>query len=235
MYRLRILLVFALLGIAISSRAENELRSFSATYALSIGALKLGEMRRDLRIGTDHTYTFESVMRTSGIAALFRRDRVSEISRGVIRNGRYTPLRYEYDNSRKKRQFALDFDYANGIATSTDNDGSRTVPIPSMPLDKLVYQAQLMRDLTSSLQPMHYQVVDKDETKTYLVKTVGNEDIATPHGRYSTVRLERSNENAKRRTIVWCAESLDWLPVRVDYRDKDGTTTTALLLTLKRE
>lgn len=232
MRRLRILMLFALVGIAAPSHAENELRSFTATYDLSIGPLKLGEMSREMRIGADHTYIFESIMRTSGITALFRRDRVSELSRGVIQNGRYTPLRYEYDNSRKKRRFALDFDYANGIITSTDNGGSRKVRIPSMLLDKLVYQAQLMRDLASSLQPLHYEVADKDEMKTYLIKTVGNEDIVTPHGRYKTVRLERSNEDAKRRTTVWCAESLDWLPVRVDYRDKDGTTTTALLHTL---
>ena len=235
MYRLRILMLFVLFAIAIPSSAESGLRSFTATYRLSIGVLKVGEMSREMRIGADHTYIFESVMRTSGITALFRRDRVSEISRGVIQNGRYTPLRYEYDNSRKKRRFALDFDYANGNVTSTDNGESRKVRISSMLLDKLVYQAQLMRDLASSSQPLHYEVADIDETKTYLIKTVGIENIATPHGRYKTVRLERSNENAKRRTTVWCAERLDWLPVRVDYRDKDGTTTTAVLHTLNLE
>ena len=43
------------------------------------------------------------------------------------------------------------------------------------------------------------------------------------------LRLERGAEGAERRTVVWCARKLDWLPVKVEYREKDGSVTTALL------
>lgn len=204
-------------------------RPFAAVYDLSVGVLKLGVMRRDLRIEADGTYVFESSMETSGLAALLRSDRVRETSRGRIVDGSFVPESYAYDNSRKKRRYTLTFDHAGGVVKRSDPGSDWSAPMRGAVFDKLVYQVQLMHDVATMSQTIRYGIADKDELKVYLIQSRGHEDVDTPHGRYATLRLERTTDDARRRTIVWCAEALGWLPVRVDYQDKDGTVTTARL------
>ncbi len=212
-----------------SHRAQAEANPYVAVYELSIGVLKLGVMRRTLDIKKDGTYIFESAMETSGLAALLHPDRVRETSRGRIVDGRFAPDHYLYDNSRKKRRYELIFDYVNGVVKRGDTGADWTAPLDAAVLDKLVYQVQLMQDLPTKSPALNYRIADKDKLKTYLIESRGSEEISTPHGRYATLRLERTTDDARRRTTVWCAEALGWLPVRVDYQDKDGTVTTAKL------
>lgn len=225
--RLPLLLLF--LSGLLTATARADVVPFTAVYDLSIGMLKLGEMRRELRLEGDGHYVFESRMQTSGLAALLHPDRVNETSRGRVIDGRYTPDHYAYDNSRKKRRYELVFDRVAGRVRRGDGASDWSAPLGDALFDKLIYQAQLMQDMHGIGDSVSYGIADKDKLKTYLIRVQGREDIDTPHGRYTTVRLDRSTDDARRRTTVWCAQALGWLPVRVDYQDKDGTVTTARL------
>lgn len=233
MRRLSLLLWFVAVGLA--HAAVQSPASFHARYDLSVGALKLGTMERTLAVAADGSYHFESHMQTSGLAALFRRERVSETSRGTLVDGRYVPLHYAYDNARKRRHFELTFDHDHGVVRRT-NDGAVawSLPFTGALFDKLVYQAQLMLDLTGAAVDLDYGIADKDALKRYVVRRLGVEEVTTPHGRHSALKLERFQPGSTRRTTVWCAEALGWLPVRVDYQEKDGSVTSAVLRSLSR-
>lgn len=101
--------------------------------------------------------------------------------------------------------------------------------MPDVLLDKLVYQMQMMLDLGAQPASLRYNIADKNKLKDYLFDNRGREQVETDLGRYQAIRLERGASGADRRTVVWCAEELDWLPVKVEYREKDGSVTTALL------
>ncbi|MBK6658462.1 MAG: DUF3108 domain-containing protein [Proteobacteria bacterium] len=227
--RLLLLLVFATNAVAGDGPAP-----FVAVYALSQGSLSFGTMERRYELKADGAYRFLSRMKTSGVLSLVRSDKITESSNGRLRDGHFVPDTYSYHNSRGDKHFALRFDHANGQVQRSDQARGWSAAMPAAALDKLVYQMQMMLDLPAQPATLRYSIADKNKLKDYLFDNRGREQVATDAGRYQAVRLERGARDAERRTVVWCAEELDWLPVKVEYREKDGSVTTALLRSFKK-
>ncbi|MGE0485760.1 MAG: DUF3108 domain-containing protein [Gammaproteobacteria bacterium] len=206
---------------------------FEAEYALSRGVLTLGRMTRRLDIDADDQYVLVSRMETTGLVSVFSANAVVEESRGRIVDQRLLPTAYRYDKKGTKRDYALHFDYARQLVARSDS-GDWQADMPPGLLDKLSYQVQLMFDLDSVPRALDYPIADKGKLKQYLITNTGSEWVETPLGRFEAVRLERSDDNSARRTRVWCAQQLGWLPVKVEHRDKHGDVTVALLRRLDR-
>jgi hypothetical protein len=206
---------------------------FEAEYALSRGVLTLGRMTRRLDIDAEQHYVLVSRMEATGLVSVFSADAVTEESRGRIVDERFLPTTYRYDKKGTKRDYALRFDYARQQVARSD-DGDWQAEMPRGLLDKLSYQAQLMFDLAGAPQSLDYPIADKGKLKQYLITNTGSERVETPLGRFETVRLERVDGGSARRTRVWCAQALGWLPVKVEHRDKHGDVTVALLRRLER-
>ena len=221
------------LVVALDSTASDTPTPFVAVYALSQGAVSLGTMERRFELDAAGAYRFVSRMKTSGVVALFRSDKVTETSSGQLRDGHFEPKDYSYANSHGHKHHALRFDYDKRTVTRSDQPAGWQATLPGPVLDKLVYQMQMMLDLATAAPALHYTVADKNKLKDYRFAESGREDIETATGRYSAVRLERGAVDNDRRTVVWCAEALHWLPVKVEYREKDGSVTIALLTSLR--
>lgn len=211
---------------------DTALRPYEAEYDLTRGMLRVGKMVRRLDVDAAGAYVFESRMETKGLAALFSGTRVIETSRGRIAAARFVPERYEYDRGDAKRDYRLQFDYDNGTVHRADARSDWSTAMPGPLFDKLVYQAQLMLDLPAGPATIQYAIADKSRLKTYEIRNLGNERVETEAGKFDAVLLERASAGSKRRTRVWCAAELGWLPVKVEHRDKKGNTTTALLRSL---
>ncbi len=218
-----------LLALATGASADNGPAPFVAVYALSQGSLSFGTMERRFELKGDGGYRFLSRMKTTGVLSLVRSDKISEVSSGQLRDGRFVPDTYSYHNSRGDKHHALRFDYGRGQVLRSDQVRPWSAAMPTAVLDKLVYQMQMMLDLGAHPPTLRYNIADKNKLKEYVFEDRGSEEVVTDVGRYQSVRLERGASAADRRTVVWCAEELDWLPVKVEYREKDGSVTTALL------
>ena len=222
------------LAIACGATANDAPGPFVAVYALSQGSVSFGTMERRFELNADGAYRFLSRMKTSGVIALVRSDKITESSSGQLRDGHFEPNNYSYYNSHGDKHHALRFDYHNRVVTRSDQAGGWSAAIQGAVLDKLVYQMQMMLDLAAQPSNLRYSIADKNKLKDYLFDNRGREEIETDTGRYSAIRLERSATDNDRRTVVWCAEALAWLPVKVEYREKDGSVTTALLRSLRK-
>lgn len=231
--RLLIPLVALLLACAVPCVHATGPSSYEAVYDLSRGVLKVGTMTRRMEVGTAGDYVFESRMETKGLAALFSGVRVVETSQGRIDAATFVPERYEYARNDGKRDYRLHFDYETGTVRRADARSDWSARIPAPTYDKLVYQAQLMLDLPAGPEVINYDIADKSKLKTYEIRNLGVETVETDSGRFEAVKLERASNDSKRRTRVWCAAALGWLPVKVEHRDKKGNTTTAVLRSLR--
>lgn len=227
----RILLLLALVG---SARADDGPAPFVAVYALSQGSVSFGSMERRYELNADGGYRFVSRMKTTGVLSLVRSDKITESSSGALRDRHFVPDTYSYHNSRGDKHFALRFDHARGEVRRSDQEHGWRSAAPPAVLDKLVYQMQMMLDLAAQPAALRYDIADKNKLKEYLFDNHGREEVATNVGSYQTVRLERGARDADRRTVVWCAQALNWLPVKVEYREKDGSVTTALLRSFEK-
>jgi hypothetical protein len=227
---LRILISFLLIS---NAYAELEIpKSYSATYGIYKGLFKLGTMQRRLEIDSDGKYVFESVMETRGVVALFARNRVVEKSRGRVTNQQFLPESYEYIKLDSSRNYSLIFDYESGLVRRLDSKANWKADMPHKLLDKLVYQAQITFDLSRRPRSLYYNVVGRKKLKKYEIKNLGEEKIQTKFGEFEAFKLQRSKNNSKKRTTVWYANELDWLPIKVEHRDGDGNVTTASLLSV---
>lgn len=223
-----------MLVVAFNAIANEDPAPFVAVYALSQGSVSFGSMERRFELSTDGTYRFVSRMKTSGVIALIRSDKITESSSGTLRNGHFSPASYSYHNSHGDKHHALRFDYdSHTVMRSDQADGWRTAMTGPV-LDKLVYQMQMMIDLRAEPNNLSYTIADKNKLKSYQFDNQGREEIETDIGNFSAVRLARGASDNDRRTVVWCAETLNWMPVKVEYREKDGSITTALLRSVNK-
>ena len=223
-----------LLLMACSAAASDNPEPFVAVYTLSQRSVSFGTMERRFELNTDGTYRFVSRMKTSGVMALVRSDKITESSSGKLRNGHFEPASYTHHKSRGDKHHALRFDYdKHTVMRSDQTDGWHTTMPPNV-LDKLVYQMQMMIDLRAEPSKLSYTIADKNKLKNYEFEHRGQEQTETDSGTFNTVRLERGASDNDRRTTVWCAQTLNWMPVKVEYREKDGSVTTALLRSINK-
>lgn len=217
-----------LLPVSVANPAGTPVRNFTIHYNFSHKSLLLARMVRTLRANGDGTYTLESRSEAVGIAALLLNDNITEHSVWDLADGRPRSLHYEYHHSGRKkgdRHAVLDFDWRKGIVTNKINDDPWTMRVPTGTQDKLLYQYTLSRDLQQGTQiPAYaYDVADGGELKSFRFERLGTEEIDTPIGRLQTVKLQRVH--GSRRTVIWCAATLDYNPVRIEQH-KDGKVLT---------
>lgn len=216
------------------SRAES---GYDATYTLTLGPVRVGEMQRTYRIDETGNYVFESEIRATGLAAFMRSDELREVSSGTFRDGHFLPEHYSYErkNKRKPRSVETTFNHGDGTSETIYNGKTLTNSHERQVLDKLVYQAQIMHDLVLGKTTLEYHVTDRGRDKTYVPVVAGKETVETATGSYETVKVVRENADNKKRTIFWCARELGYLPVKVAHREKNGNETIVKLKTLSMQ
>ena len=99
-------------------------------------------------------------------------------------------------------------------------------------MDKLLYQLAIMNDLKVGKEQLAYTVADGGQIKIYKFNMLGEELIKTPIGVLHTLKLERQKPNSRRKTTIWCARKLNYLPVKVENIEKDGRKTIAIINSL---
>lgn len=220
-----------LAGAAVAAEPAAMPAPFTATYTLRVNGVPIGRMTRTHAAATDGAWTFRSESRASGVAGLFRKDRITEESRWTVAAGRVLPAEYSYRQTggRKERSVTVRFDRTAGRIETTVNSDRWRMPDADGVLDKLLYQLVLMRDLAAGMTQLDYRIADGGRIKDYRLVVVGNERLPTALGELDTVRVVRQRSDSKRETTLWCAPSLAFLPVRVDYREKDGGLTRVTL------
>jgi Protein of unknown function (DUF3108) len=221
-----------LMMLSFSTYASAFPETFSATYTLKKGSVTIGETRRILSHENDH-YVFESITRPSGIATLFTNGQVVERSQWQFFQNRPRPLQYTFFNSgrKKTRRVHLDFDWGQHRVTNTVNGEPWSMGLEEGTSDKLLYQLQIMQDLPSTATTLRYPVADGGTLKHYEIKIIGTERIRTPLGVFTTTRLQHTK--GTRKTTMWCAHELQYLPVRIEQRKGNDSPVTAVLTKLK--
>jgi len=227
---LRGFLIFALAGIwHVCAAAAPLPERFSAEFAVEVRGFTVGKTEVTLRPEGEGRAVYESRTTTTGLVSLFRSDRILE--RSVLRyqpSGKLRPLVYRYQRSGgKEKTVTIDFDWEHGVAHNTEEGRSWRFPIPDGTLDKLSYVLALMRDLERGEREFRYRVNARGKLKTYHLRVVGEERLQTALGGLNTLEVKRVRDpESRQETVVWCAERLHYLPVKIRDRDSDGTVTT---------
>lgn len=196
---------------------------FQAIYTLRRNGIVIGEMQLDLAQMPDGNYRYSSTSRATGLIAWFYGGRIEEYSIWRMVDGRPRPVEYHYYHNKRKhhRNVDISFDWNKLYATNKVNNDPWRMSIPPTAQDKLVYQLTLMLDLSAGRKVLEYKIADGGILKNYQFSLLGEETIKTPLGPLTTQKLARDED--KRNTTLWCAEKLQFLPIRIRQTDTDGT------------
>ncbi len=213
-----------------------DIPDFSANYKVRLNGLSAGELKRDLSTNDDGSRTFKSQSQAKGVFAFFKPDLIEETSIWVKKNNTVYPQSYLYERTggKKDKYLSLKFDWENQRITINNKKQKWSLEAKENTLDKLSYQLALMLDLEQEKKELSYQVADGNKFKTYDIIILGTEIINTPLGKIEAIKLKRKRSSGKQRqTTLWCAPALNYLPVKIEHIEKDGTNFTAELRRLK--
>jgi hypothetical protein len=225
-FRVSIALFFALVisGIAV---AES---SYSAVYNLQADGISLGKLERSLEWSADGSLVLKTRSFTTGFWKLFVDDTITEESRFVITDGKVIPGSYHYSKSKKGklREERVEFDTNKGEIISSSTDGVQHFPFTGIESDKLLYQFLIRAALKRGEVDFDLPVIDRRELRSYQFQSSAPEMLTTNLGELEVVRVERINE-AKRKTTLWFATALDYLPVKIVQDAGDHNYSSAII------
>jgi len=226
------LVIFILLSATPLWLFAQEIPDFSANYAVKLNGLQAGELKRTLVSNQDGSRTFKSATQAKGIFAFFKPDLVEETSTWQQHSNTIRPQSYLYQRTggKKEKYLSLNFDWLNKNVHIDDHKQPWILNIEEHTLDKLVYQLSLMSDLADNKTQLSYLIADGGKIKTYNIKVLEKEIITTPLGKIEAIKLTRHRAPSKgRKTILWCAPGLNYLPIKLEHTEKGGAVFTAVL------
>lgn len=210
----------------------QDIPDFSALYIVKINGLQAGELSQNLSTNDDGSRQFKSATQAKGIFALFKPDLVEETSIWQSYDNFIRPQSYLYQRTggKKEKYLSLSFDWPSQQVYIDDKKHPWQLAIEPNTLDKLVYQLALMSDLADQQTQFSYRIADDGKLKTYDIQILDTEVIKGKLGKIETVKLIRKRDHAKgRQTTLWCAPALNFLPVKLEHIEKDGSVFTAEL------
>lgn len=193
---------------------------FEAVYSVQRGLFSVAETRVVFSRPADGRYVYRSRSRATGLARLFRDAQVRERSEGWIVEGGFRPARYRYRRTGDApREGELRFYWEDGQVVNDVGGHPWRLDIPPGTRDRVVGSLQLMHDLAAGERKLVYPVADGGRLRNFRFRVTGRERIETAIGELETLRVVRTGGEADDRTVLWCAESLHFLPVRIEHRD----------------
>lgn len=228
-----LLLLLGLTGL--TSAAENAPTLFEADYTIRVQGAQIAKMTRRFSRLESGAYQYHSETRTTGLISLFRKDYIIENSEWQLQAQNLIPMDYYYDHSggKKNRKVNITFDWENNRITNSIDGSSWKMPTAPNIMDKLLYQLAIMYDLQAGKRSLQYTVADGGKTKIYNFEFLGEETVNTPLGNLLTVKLERHKPNSRRKSTLWCAKDLGYLPIKVENIENNGKVTVALIKSLE--
>lgn len=214
-----------------ASRNDIQLRPFSAEYSLSLGYLVIGRVTVALRLSPRGHYEYQAHTLPVGLTAVIRSDEITELSRGDILNGKVIPRSYHYRHlkSDNSRQVDLRFRWESMQVINRTPESEWVMKIEPGTQDKFSQQLMLMLALQAGQREISFPVADGGRLKRYRFRLQPVESVATKTGNFRSLHLIRSKQGRNSQADFWLAADLDYLPVKVQRREKEGTFTMELL------
>lgn len=204
-------------------------RAYEAEYTFVRGGLRAGRVVQTLALDGKGGYRLDMHLEPTGIARVFTSKTLTERSEGVLVQGLPRPGRFEHRpaGSAKAQTDYRNFVFDRKAGKIVDSGASRVVvslpaPVQTQAQDDLSQLETLRAALAEGKRSLELPVLyaGKDTIYTYRYTVAAKESVQDATGtRYAAVRVTRTDSRGKYRYELWCAPTLDYLPVRIErYR-----------------
>ena len=197
-------------------------RKGEISYILYLGTdrFSVGRTQQTWVVDGDR-YRLTSVSETTGLAAVFVRQRLDNVSRGHVTAAGLRPDYFATERLRsgKTEAVAAKFDW-NALTASIDNP-QRSVALPAGAQDIVSFAYQL------GLAPpapgrISLPVTNGWKLERYDLVVGAEETLETPLGPLRVVPITQARRAGEESIELWLAPAHRWLPVRIRFFDREG-------------
>jgi len=225
-----LLLLFLITGHARAGLLDS---GFTAEFQVYKSGTYLGIATRTLKRSDENILEFSSHTVPKGFVALFVSDQVVETSRLKKTQDRFIPVVYTYDQTggKKQKHYRLRFDWDKQLLLSTYDNKQH--PLTTGTQELLGFQLQLMLDLANGKRAVSYAIADRKGIENYTLTNTGLETVQTAKGNFKSIKMESNITPKGDKYILWCAESMNFLPIRVKKIRRNGDEIELVLNSIK--
>jgi len=201
---------------------------FELTYKIRAYGFSIGEIQISLTKTDDaDVYIYQNRTRALGIAKAYRSGVISETSRFRVTPVGLVPIQYDLNDSTDNPDddTHITFDWNAGVADSLHEGEQQDIEIKPGTLDRMSADLAVILDLQAGHEPKRYQIVHRNKLRIYKFEYLGEEEVKTPAGTFSTVKYWRQRPESRRSGIIWFAPALCYHVVQVESRQNDKKTS----------
>ncbi|MGD8484806.1 MAG: DUF3108 domain-containing protein [Thioalkalispiraceae bacterium] len=192
---------------------------FEATYSLSKNGLTVASVERRLLVKNNFLH-FSSHAEVSGIASLLSDETIHEDSVLEFNNGTLLSHLYSHEQKSHDKIIHVIFNYSNNTIINTGNN--KTWPLAANAFDILGFQIGLAQALKQGHEELRFTIVEQKRIGNHQLQQIGSETLQLAGHSLATTKLRYLDKKKNRQFTFWCANRLDFLPVRVERKDADG-------------
>ncbi|MEL7311131.1 MAG: DUF3108 domain-containing protein [Pseudomonadota bacterium] len=244
-----VVIVLAVLAGGAGAEPSASLTPHTAEYKVRISGVS-GILATSLSVDEHGAYTATHAVRATGLARLLAgRGRIEEQSVFSVDSGALIASQYRSKDelSREKGTIQLTFDSQaqrlEGVIALEDApevaiDSELTGPL----FDRVSVQYQLMLDFLSethqqvdtpisdeAVDPDQYVIFDIDGNKTVQITRIGERSIRYRGDTVRALGVRHQSSGSSRKTELWLAPDLDYLPILIEQYRKDKLKLRATL------
>ena len=197
-------------------------RKGEISYVLYLGNNKLavGQTTQSWELNGDR-YRLSSLSETTGLAALFSRQRIAYESHGRLTAGGLRPERFTNERVRSgnSEKAAADFDWGKTTVTIDNPPRSVALPADAQDIVSFMYQLGLMPLTPGRIE---LPVTNGWKLERYELDIGIEEIIETPFGALRAVPVRQARRAGQETIELWLAPAYRWLPVRIRFFNREG-------------
>jgi len=218
------ILCLSLVARAVLADEPPKLAPFTAEYSLSQGYLTLAKVKIALAIDDRGKYRYSAHTTPAGLTAVLHSDKIDEISNGMISGENVIPHSYLYrhQNANTPRSVQVDFDWQAMRAKNSLDGTSWSMKISPGTQDKFSQQLALMLSMAAGKLKVDFPVADGGRAKDYSFRFESEERVDLAAGSFETLKMSRTKSWRTSQASLWLAPKLNFLPVIVERKEKDG-------------
>lgn len=166
-------------------------------------------------------YRLASVSETTGLAAVFSRQRMAYESRGKFTAAGLRPEHFTNERLRsgKTEKAAADFNWSAASAAIGNPPRSVALPPDAQDIVSFMYQLGLVPLTPGRIE---LPVTNGWKLERYELNIGAEEMLETPFGVLRAVPVKQVRRAGQETIELWLAPSYRWLPVRIRFYNRDG-------------
>ena len=217
------------LSLLLASQAlAVELTPHRAEYKVRISVVS-GQLNTELR-ATETGYVATHVVKPTGVSRMITNGQMEVSSEFTTAADGLRPVSYHaIDTIGDDPEAHITFDWQTNQARGTVGDEDVVLQLDGLSHDAVSIQYDLMYNLINDKPNATYVLFDVDKMRVANVRNVGKKTVKTKVGNFEVVGIEHQKEGSSRKTILWCAPKLDYLPVVIEQQRKGKVTFRASL------